>query len=218
MNVNPLIIDGGFLVAFEGIDGTGKTTIARKITERLQETGFVAEYLSEPTDGPFGRQLREIMTSVETRDPQMEFELFILDRQDDVEHNIRPVLQAGGIVCIDRYYVSSMAYQGALGLDPAMIREENEKFAPVPDLILRFDVPVDVALERISRTRPEGANQFEKREYLEKVKALFEEMNFSQMVTVSSCDTWDRVFANAWNVIVDGLEKSGRCHLRLEKL
>src|SRR5690606_18005812 len=125
---------GGRLIAFEGIDGSGKTTMARRIAATLSEAGYNAIYLCEPTNGPYGRQLRELFVSPAPRDPAKEFELFLKDRQEDVHQNIQPVLDAGGIVCIDRYYISSMAYQGALGIDPAVIQRENEAFAPAPDL------------------------------------------------------------------------------------
>src|SRR5690606_35569687 len=108
---------------FEGIDGSGKTTTARRIAETLSAAGYHAKYLREPTDGPHGRKLRELMTQPGERDVQEEFRLFLLDRREDVDQHIDPLLQAGGIVCIDRYYISSMAYQGALGLDPAHIRQ-----------------------------------------------------------------------------------------------
>lgn len=194
-------IPGGLLIAFEGIDGTGKTTMAKRTAEALKHQGYYAIYLREPTDGPHGRRLREIMMSPEMRNPQLEFELFILDRQEDVQLSIKPVLQAGGIVCIDRYYVSSMAYQGALGLDPEHIRQENEQFAPVPDLILHYTVPVETALERIQNSRADGANAFEKRDYLEKVQAEFSRMNFVQMKEISADQPLETVFQNTWTIV-----------------
>lgn len=194
-------VAGGLLIAFEGIDGCGKTTMARRTADELRRQGYKAVYLREPTDGPHGRRLREIMLSSEKRNPQLEFDLFLLDRQQDVQSNIVPALQAGGIVCIDRYYISSMAYQGALGLDPNMIQHKNEQFAPAPDLILRYVVSIETALKRISTSRSDGANQFETQEYLEKVNQVFDGMNFPQMQNISADQTQDDVFKETWNVI-----------------
>ncbi len=196
-----LTVPGGLLIAFEGIDGSGKTTMARRTAEQLCNEGFHAVYLREPTDGVHGRRLRQIMVSPEQRDPKLEFELFLLDRQEDVQKNIRPVLDAGGIVCIDRYYISSMAYQGALGIDPEHIRIENEKFAPVPDLILRFKVSIDTALDRISSSRADGANQFEKREYLEKVETIFCQMNFPDIRDIAAEKPISQVFSETWEIV-----------------
>jgi len=198
---------GGFLIAFEGIDGSGKTTVARAVTSQLIKAGYEAAYLREPTDGPFGRQLREVMLSSQERNPQREFELFLQDRREDVELNIKPLLARGGVACIDRYYISSMAYQGALGLSPQMIQEANEAFAPIPDVILRFVVPIDLALERISGSRPDGANQFEKREYLERVDSEFARMSFPQMIEIDAAESQTDVFGKVWSLIFSELER-----------
>ena len=179
-------VNGGLLVAFEGTDGAGKSTQARNVVNRLISAGFESVYLKEPTDGPIGRQLRQMMVSNHNRDYMEEFRLFLADRTEDVRQNIRPVLERGGIVCIDRYYISSMAYQGALGLDPDFIKTENEKIAPVPDLILYFQISVEESLKRISASRPAGQNLFEIREYQEKVKEIFETLTFPQMVTLDA--------------------------------
>jgi dTMP kinase len=196
-----LKISGGLLVAFEGIDGSGKTTMAQRTAQALCEAGYFAKYLREPTDGPHGRQLREIMVSPEARDAHQEFELFLLDRREDVAQNIAPVLHAGGIVCIDRYYISSMAYQGALGLDFREIQRANEEFAPSPDVLLYFEIPVDTALQRIAASREAGANSFEKREYLARVVETFERMNFPQMVRLDASSTPEVVFAQIQEVL-----------------
>ncbi len=195
------MIPGGLLIAFEGIDGSGKTTMSRRTAIALRQAGYNAVNLREPTDGPHGRRLREIMLSPETRDPKLEFELFLLDRQDDVRENIQPVLDVGGIVCIDRYYISSMAYQGALGLDPQIIRAENEKFAPAPHLILLYKLCVDTALKRIGSSRPDGANEFEKHDYLKMVDREFARMDFSQMIEVDAMQNQDAVFSQTWEIV-----------------
>lgn len=185
--LTPRRLRGGLLIAFEGIDGAGKTTQAKMAVARLQDEGFDAVYLREPTDGPYGKRLRELMVAGREKiSPQEEFELFLLDRKEDVERNIRPALERGAIVCIDRYYLSSMAYQGALGLDPAMIQRENEKIAPVPDLILYFHLPVEICLQRIRQSRDTGLNLFEQQAYQERVAKMFEQMHFSQWVQLDA--------------------------------
>ncbi len=180
-------VPGGLLVAFEGIDGAGKTTQAKAAVEELRRRGYDAIYLREPTDGPHGRRLRELMAHGRgSVCPQEEFELFLADRKDDVQQNIRPALERGQIVCIDRYYLSSMAYQGALGLDPEKIRKANEEFAPQPDVILYFRVPPEIGAQRIRASRIGGQDHFEHQTYLEKVAAIFENMDFPQMVCLDA--------------------------------
>lgn len=180
-------VRGGLLVNFEGIDGAGKTTHARAAVAELRRRGYDAIYLHEPTDGPYGARLRSLMA--QGRDqvtPKEEFELFLADREQDVALNIRPALDEGKIVCIDRYYPSSIAYQGALGLDPAMIRRKNEEIAPVPDVILYFRLDPQRAIERIRASRREGLDLFEHAHYLEKVAAIFDSLDFPQMVQLNA--------------------------------
>lgn len=143
----------------------------------LHSVGYPAVYLKEPTDGAIGQKLRHMMVHNRKRDHMEEFQLFLQDRAEDVRLNIRPMLDRGGVVCIDRYYISSMAYQGALGLDPQFIRTENEKIAPVPDCVLYFRLPLEESLRRIIASRPEGHNLFEIRSYQEKVRSIFEHMD-----------------------------------------
>lgn len=162
----------GYLIALEGIDGCGKSTQARRLAAALTAAGHAAVTFREPGDSDYGRELRRVF--VEGRDitPEEEMRLFLEDRRIDVRENIEPALAAGTHVVMDRYYLSSVVYQGALGLDPAMIREANEAIAPRPDLTLILDLPVDVALERIESSRGQ-ANTFEGRDYLTQVRELY---------------------------------------------
>ncbi|NKB86954.1 MAG: dTMP kinase [Acidobacteria bacterium] len=162
----------GCLIALEGIDGCGKSTQARQLVATLTDKGHPAVTFREPGDSEYGQELRRVF--VEGRDitPEEEMRLFLEDRRIDVRDNIEPALASGKHVVMDRYYLSSVVYQGVLGLDPAMIRSTNEAIAPRPDLTLILDLPVDVALQRIEAARG-GANSFEGRAYLEKVRALY---------------------------------------------
>ncbi len=178
---------GGLLVAFEGVDGSGKTTQAREARDRLAAIGYEAVYLREPTDGPVGRKIRALMVAGrETVTPEEEFRLFLEDRAQDVAENIRPALDRGAIVCLDRYYISSMAYQGALGLDPEFIRAENEKIAPRPDLILLYWIPVEESVKRIVASRSGGQNLFEVQSYQERVREVFAAMTLPHLERVDA--------------------------------
>ena len=96
----------GVLIAFEGIDGSGKSTQARRVAEALRAEGREVTLLREPGDSEFGRELRRIF--VEGRDvtPEEEMRLFLEDRRIDVRDNIAPALARGAIVIMDRYYLS----------------------------------------------------------------------------------------------------------------
>ncbi len=161
----------GLFIVIEGIDGTGKSTQARMLEGWLRGRGRSVVRDREPTDGPWGRRLRESAATGRLA-PEDELEYFLRDRREHVEKLISPALAAGTDVILDRYYFSTMAYQGARGFDPGEIRRRNEVFAPVPDLLLILDLPVDVAISRIG-ARGDGANEFEKRENLERCREIF---------------------------------------------
>jgi len=110
-----------------------------------------------------------------------QLELILEDHGRDVAENIRPALEAGLVMVIDRYFYSSIAYQGALGLDPEFINRENRKIAPCPDLVIYLSIPADVAPARIEKIRGDSSNLFERLDYLKKVKSLFDAMPYPEI-------------------------------------
>jgi len=162
----------GALICFEGIDGAGKSLQAKRLSSALDDEGYDVVYLTEPTSGEWGAKLREQAMRGIREAPEEEYLLFMRDREENVRENISPILDRGGVVVLDRYYFSTIAYQGARGLDVTRIRTENESFAPTPDLLLFLDVPVSVGLERISQSRA-GTTAFETAEYLDRVRGIF---------------------------------------------
>jgi dTMP kinase len=165
-------VRNGLLIAFEGIDGTGKSTQIRLLADwlRAQQGEDVLE-TREPTDSAYGRRIRELYLSRAGVTPEEELELFLQDRQLHVKELIRPALKAGRIVLTDRYYYSTAAYQGANGLDPQDILARN-RFAPRPDLVILLTMPPELSAERIS-SRGEQLNAFEQLAYLRRVSEIF---------------------------------------------
>ena len=167
----------GLLIVFEGLDGAGKTTQLGLLYDHLLEQGQDVVRLREPTEGPWGQKLRHLM--VHGRGdvtPATELEWFLNDRREHVEQQIRPALGRKDIVLLDRYYFSTMAYQGALGCDPQAIQARNEAFAPLPDLLLLLDLPSAVGWRRLNQR---GApSHFERLDYLERVAGIFDVMDF----------------------------------------
>ena len=167
-------MDRGYLIALEGVDGTGKSTQCGLLADYLESSGCPVVRLREPTTGVWGRKIRKILT--EGRGgvtPEEELRYFINDRKEDVERNIAPALEQGKVVLIDRYYYSTAAYQGALGFDPDKIIKDNEAFAPRPDRVFIIQVSLDESFRRIEQGR-DNVSAFEKREYLEKVRNIFD--------------------------------------------
>ena len=162
----------GLLIVFEGIDGSGKTTQAKTLQRRLRAKGIAATYFREPTGGRWGREIRRKALRRDSLTPGEELELFVKDRREDVAKNLGPALAAGKVVVLDRYYLSTIAYQGAKGLDPGRIRRMNETFAPKPDLVFILDVEAGTGLSRIG-DRKRKEELFEREDYLDKVGELF---------------------------------------------
>ncbi len=164
-------IPGGFLVAVEGVDGAGKSTVLQSLAQFCGEQGWDWVRSREPTDGPYGKRLRESAQTGRTS-PEQELEWFLADRRQHVAEVIAPALAQGRVVLLDRYYFSNAAYQGARGADPSEVLRLNEAFAPAPDLMLLLDCPAEVSLERIRR-RGSVPDAFERREALEAVRSIF---------------------------------------------
>lgn len=160
----------GLLVAFEGIDGAGKTTQVDRLVEYLTDRGVPLVRTKEPTNGPWGTRIRQ--SAVTGRmSPNEELEAFLQDRREHVRQTIAPALADGQVVVVDRYYYSTVAYQGARGLDPHELLAANA-FAPVPDLLFLLDIPPDVGLARVSG-RGDKADLFEDLDNLSKARAIF---------------------------------------------
>jgi dTMP kinase len=163
----------GLFIAFEGIDGTGKTTQIEMLASVLESQGMTVVATREPTDGQYGRKIRALFQDRSSVTPEEELKLFIDDRREHVREIIAPALADGKVVLTDRYYFSTAAYQGAVGHDPQMILRENEKFAPIPDLVIILDAPVAVGVHRVQKIRGEALNDFEQESMLNKVAEIF---------------------------------------------
>lgn len=182
----------GFLIVFEGLDGAGKTTQLQCLARYLQQQRYDVVCLKEPTDGVWGQKLRQAATQSRTDiTPEQELAWFLADRREDVEQNIRPALARGQIVLLDRYYFSTMAYQGARGWPPDSIRQQNEAFAPPPQLLFLLDLPPAQGLDRIRQKRQLDA--FERLDYLEQVAAIFAAMDFPYLRRIQAAQSPDAV-------------------------
>jgi dTMP kinase len=186
----------GILVALEGIDGTGKSTQATRLAVIFRAQGYAVALLHEPTVSPWGRRIREAMTAGHrVLAPSQELDLFLQDRRYDVAAHIRPALAARNLVLMDRYYFSTIAYQGALGIDPEHIRRLNEALAPVPDLVCILLISPAEALERIRRSRGQTADAFEREDYLKQVDGLFRTMKGPHIHPIAADQPMDVVTA-----------------------
>lgn len=167
-------LPGGFLLAIEGIDGTGKSAQAGAVAAALEARGLEVVLTREPTDGPWGRRIRASAAGVRMAAAE-ELEAFLEDRRQHVRELIRPSLDAGRIVITDRYYFSTVAYQGARGFDPDELLRMNESFAIEPDLLVLLRLSPEAALARIG-VRDGRSNAFETLSQLSRTGEIFERL------------------------------------------
>jgi dTMP kinase len=139
----------GFFICIEGLDGCGKTTQTRLLVRALRRNGYHAVYTSEPSRGKIGEFIKKRCLLGKNRGSGVvEALLFAADRFEHVEKEITPALNQGKLVVSDRYVYSSMAYQGATGLDLKWIQTIN-KHALRADLSLFIDLEPETAMKRL---------------------------------------------------------------------
>ena len=188
-------VPGGFLIAIEGIDGAGKSVAIEGVARSLRLRGLEVVLTREPTCGPWGRKLRDSMVKGRMT-PEDELEAFMEDRKEHVRTLIAPNLAANRIVITDRYYFSTVAYQGARGYDPLKLMRENEAFAVEPHLLVVVDVDPETSLARIGYRDGLG-NHFETRQQLVRSRQIFLELQKPYLVVVDGrqrpCDVRDEI-------------------------
>jgi len=143
----------GFFISFEGIEGSGKTTLARELTDILRSKGYDVVLTREPGGPVTGELLRDIILKKKIEfDPWAELFVMLAARRENVVKIIYPALREGKIVVADRFSDSSIAYQGyGRGLPRKIISRFN-KFATMslkPNLTFLVDLPVEEGLKRI---------------------------------------------------------------------
>ena len=152
-------------ITLEGIEGSGKTSSLKGITDLLDKKNISYIVTREPGGSSIGKELRAILLDPDTEiSPEVELMLMLSDRKDHVEKIILPNLEKGYWVISDRFMDSSIAYQGGgRQLDKKLIISLTEHLnLPQPDLTLLFDLPVEISLSRV-KARGE-LDRFEKEE------------------------------------------------------
>lgn len=196
----------GLLIVFEGTDGTGKSTQLQLLAKALQKKGFPVVVTREPTEGIYGRQIRELYANRQAVSLEEELNLFLADRQEHVEQLLSPALKSGKIILCDRYYLSTVAYQGAAGLDAEQILARND-FAPAPDLALLFHAPIQTGIKRITQGRGEELNDFEKEDYLRLVSTIFAKLDLPYIRRIDAARTIEAIHSDVLDLVQPFLQK-----------
>lgn len=194
----------GKLICIEGIDGSGKTTQAKRLVKNLRSRGYDAVYTTEPSDGKIGSLIRDFVLSRKNRiSVALEALLFAADRVDHVRAVVEPLLKQGKIVVCDRYVCSSLAYQGAAGLDLNWMDCIN-RFALKPNLTLFLDVSLEVGLSRLRRKK----SVMETARNLKNVRDVYLDLvQQDRMILLDGNEPVDKVAENVLKVVLKELKQ-----------
>jgi dTMP kinase len=169
----------GLLIVFEGAEGAGKSTQLRRLAEFLGAGGRNVVAVREPGGTVVGDEIRRILLDPQSDIvPRAEALLFMASRAQLVEREIRPALDEGAIVLVDRFFLSTYAYQGVgRGLPEDALRQANAMATTglVPDLTLLLTLPVERGMARVG-ARDRGLDRIEnvELEFHERVARAFE--------------------------------------------
>ncbi len=204
-------------MVLEGIDGAGTTTHVGRLAERLRAMNVQVRATREPSDGPVGTLVRQVLTGRVVvpggRAPGWATMalLFAADRMDHVESEIEPFVAEGGVMVSDRYDASSLAYQSvSSGADAKeaveWIRSLN-RYVRRPDLTIVLDVPPEVATER-RLYRNEAAQLYDQSEVQRALAAFYKDlakhMPKDRVVVVNASGPVDEVHERVWEAYQRG--------------
>ena len=159
-------------ITFEGVDGAGKSTHLLWFAETLRQRGLDVLVTREPGGTPLGENLREILLN-QPMHPETEAMLMFAARLEHIEQVIKPALQRGTWVVSDRFTDASFAYQGGGRGVPLTKLEQLERWVQgdlQPDLTLLFDIPVEVARQRLSNNATLDRFEQEQESFFERVR------------------------------------------------
>ena len=162
-------------ITFEGVDGAGKSTGLEWFVNALRQRGIDLQVTREPGGTPLGEQLREILLH-QPMHAETEAMLMFAARREHVEQVIRPALQRGTWVISDRFSDASFAYQGGGRGVPLAKLEQLEQWVHgdlQPDLTLLFDIPIEVARQRLNNNASLDKFEREQGEFFERVRQAY---------------------------------------------
>ncbi len=201
----------GILIVFEGIDGSGKSTQALNLKQRLEEKMIDVVCFREPSQSRWGREIKLKAALPDSLTPEEELTLFQKDRAENVEKNLKPALAERKIVILDRYYYSTVAYQGAKGIEKERIRRLNERFVVEPDLVFVLDVEAGEGLQRISERKNKDL-LFERQDYLEEVRKNFLALSGDNIVHIDGDESEKKISDDIARIVFNYVQKYEKDH------
>ncbi len=205
-------------ITIEGPEGSGKSSVTKKVAEMLEKDGEQIVMTREPGGTPIAEQIRNVILDKENTkmDPMTEALLYAASRRQHLVEKVWPLSKEGKIVISDRFIDSSLAYQGgARGLGIDRIYELNMTYATEgysPDLTLLFDLEPEIGLARIAANASREVNRLdlEKIEFHRQVRQTFLDLakRFPErFVIIDASKPFDEVVANTYKVVKDRIKQ-----------
>ena len=201
----------GLFITFEGPDGSGKSTQARMLAERLRREGYPVHESVEPGGTPIGQQIRRILLDPANRElrPLTELLLMFAARAQNVEQSVLPALQEGKIVVSDRFTDSSIAYQGAghgLGWETVLEVDRIACRGLAPDLTLCIDIDTETGLSRAHSRNQQHEMRYEQQgaEFHRRVREAYHELARRELQRFRLIDgrgTPEEIAAKVWREV-----------------
>ena len=167
----------GRFLTLEGVDGAGKSTHVEWIVDQIRQAGLEVVSTREPGGTPIGEKLRELLLH-QSMHLETETLLMFASRTELLRTVIEPALQAGKWVVCDRFTDATFAYQGGgrqLGSEPVAALARWVHPATSPDRTWVFDVPLELARERLNRTRDRDRFELEADSFFERTRAIYQQ-------------------------------------------
>lgn len=202
--------EAGIFIAFEGGEGSGKSTLSKAIHEKLtQHFGKKVHLFREPGSTKLGEDIREVLLKKRETDvePLAELFLFLSARAQSVFEKIAPALNDGDIVLVDRFHASTIAYQaGGRGMDRTLCEEFCDKSSKGlwPDLTLFLDIDPKQGLKRSRACSAEDRMESEKIAFHEKIHRTYQDLLFDhpdKYVHLDAQKSKEVVFENGWDMV-----------------
>ncbi|MDV6234470.1 dTMP kinase [Leptospira ellisii] len=191
-------------IVFEGIDGSGKSTLCKSVTEALCERGIPAVSFTEPTHWETGQYLRKFLRGEIELERKDQIEAFLADREESLRRNVLPSLRSGRNVLLDRYFYSTAAYQSEVDFSPEeIVRKNLERNFPLPDVLFFLDLKPALALERLS-ARTKIRERFETLQQLERIYDSYRRILPPETIRIDAEKTPEVLVEECLEILIGG--------------